>query len=122
MFILFFSEVNLCQFCSICVYTRSHVTTLRMVMNIVDISVTLRSVLLIIIRHLRSFHGLQSPCEYIVSIVLNSFCALSRSVVGPGARKPLVGEGIVSRKTLVCSFCLFSPVCTYTGVLNNNNK
>ena len=53
-------------------------------------------------------------------LIFNANFALSRSVVGPGARKPSVGEEIESRRPLVCSFCLFSPVYTYTGVLNNN--
>ena len=71
--------------------------------------------------------GYYSECGYYSSKYGNLISSIfGGAVVGPGALKPTVGDGIKSRRPLIILslffFFSFFHICIYIGVYNNNNK
>ena len=83
-----------------------------------------------IIRDIRWSYGLCSPFESYIKhlscrIIILISSIFGGAVVGPGALKPTVGDGIESRRPLIILLSLFFPffhICIYIGVYNNNSS
>ena len=84
-----------------------------------------------IIRDIRWTYG----CVHLMNVISNIFHVINLissifggAVVGPGALKPTVGDGIKSRRPLIILSLFFffsffhNIICIYTGVYNNNNN
>ena len=72
-------------------------------------------------------------CVHLMNVISNIFHVINLissifggAVVGPGALKPTVGDGIKSRRPLIILslffFFSFFHICIYIGVYNNNNN